>query len=190
MIARFFFERPGVLFAFLIASELALVGLWRWRGGRKPAQAVWIGLGAIPILLGASVWVVTPRERITRLCHELAHHVERGSAAAVEHHLHEHFEAAGYDRERLAERLEAALKRYRIDDVRLRHIEVSFRQPNTGVAQLDALCMVQSADVLYERIFSRWRVEFRRNGNKWRVMRIEALPTPLSPVRNLRDWLR
>ena len=53
----------------------------------------------------------------------------------------------------------------------------------------NAVCGIESADAFLRQMHSRWRVTFRRSGERWEVIDIEAIPTPLSPIRDIRDWL-
>ena len=190
MFSKLALESPVLLFSLWGTIQIALIGVWSRRRTRNGARAVWFSFGAMPVLMGISVLVVTPRERLITICHELEDHVEKDDAAGIGRYLDGDFEAAGFDRETLIDHVEKVFSRYRIEDVRLRRFEVTFPQPHVGLAEFDATCRVESPDLLYERLRSRWRVTFRRRENQWRVLTVKTLPTPLSPIRDLRDLLR
>ncbi len=190
MISRILFENPWTLLSLLVAIQLGLIAIWSWRRSRVWARGVWIGLGAIPVLPLVSILVVTPREQIVGLCRDLAALVDEGDAAAIGRHLASDFEAAGLDRLEFLERAERTLGRYHVDDARLHRINVSFPREEEGVAVFDSACRVRSADAFLDRLTARWRVTFRSRGRLWRVRKIEAVPTPLSPIRSVHDCLR
>ncbi len=179
-----------MLLVLLVAIQLALIAIWSWRRSRVWARIVWIGLAAIPMLPLVSVLVVTPREQIVGLCHDLAALVDEGDAAAIGPHLAGGFEAGGLDRVEFLERVERTLARYHVEDVRLHRFSVSFPREEEGVAVFDSACRVRSADAFLDRLTARWRVTFGSRGALWKVTKIEALPTPLSPIRAVRDCLR
>ena len=190
MILKLLFESPWLLLPVLVVIQSVLIAVWWWRRGRAWARIVWIGLGGIPALLLVSTLVVTPRERIAALCRDLAALVDEGDVAAIGRHLASDFEADGLDRSEFLDRAEHTLTRYHVDDARLGSIDVVFPRPKEGVAVFDAVCRIHSVDAYFDRLTSRWRVTYRRGGQLWLVTKIEPLPTPLSPIRDVRDWLR
>ena len=183
------FEGTWLLAALLVAFQFLLIVIWSRRRSRLWARIVWAGFVAIPSLLVLSKLVVTPTEQIVDLCRTLARLVDEGEVDAIGRHLADEFEAAKLDRTAFLERVADGLTRYRIDNPRLRAFEVEFPRDAEGVAVFNAVCRVRSADTMLQ-VPSRWRVAFRLFAGKWRVTGLEALPTPLSPVRNLRDWIR
>lgn len=154
------------------------------------ARIAWAGLGGIPALLLASLLVVTPRERIISLCHDLVVLVDEGDVAAIGQQLADDFDAGGYGRTESLTRLERTLARYQVDNAQLTYPEVDFPHRDEGVAVFNAACRVHSEDVYFERLLSRWRVTFRHRGGRWLVTRIEAIPTAFSPISDVRDCLR
>ncbi len=189
MINTVLFESPYLLFVLLVAIQSGLVAIW-WRRRTPPwTRTVCAGFAAIPTLLVLSHLVVTQRERVIGTCRELAAMVEAGEVTGIGRRLADDFEASGLNRSRLLDRIEQNFKRYRVENARLRGFEVSFPRKDQAVAVFNAVCRVRSAEMLIERLLSRWRLTFQSRGQSWKVTRIEALPTPMSPIRNLRDWL-
>lgn len=188
MIATLFLERAWLLFALMMCLLLGLIAVWSRRRTRRSARAVWIGLGLTALLPAISRIVVTPRERIVQTCHELANLVDRGDVAGIDLYLTDDFQAEGLDRFDFIEQLESALARYHVDDPRLRRFDVAVAGGD-AVAVFDAVCSVRSADACFDRVASRWRVTFRQRAGSWRIASIEAIPTPLSPIRDLRAFL-
>jgi hypothetical protein len=119
----------------------------------------------------------------------LADLVDRGDVNAIAPHLAENFRVGHFGKPEFLERAEQRLSHYRVDDPTLRHFETVF--PNDGEAEVvfDAMCTVRSADHFEGRLPSRWRVRMVEGGGRWRLVEVEALPTQLSPIRDLRDWL-
>jgi hypothetical protein len=189
MISRILFESPRLLLAILVVVQFGLICLWSWRRSRVWARVVWAGFAMIPVLLIISIAVVTPREQIIGLCRMLATRVEGGDVAGIGERLADGFEAADLGKSEFLVRVEESLTRYRVDDARLRAFEVESGGRDEATAVFDATCTVRSADSFRGRLPSRWRVTLRRPDRLWLVTKVEALPTPLSPVRDLRDWL-
>ena len=147
------------------------------------------GFAAMATLPLLSHLIVTPREQLIRTCRELAVMVEAGDVAGIGRPLAGDFEASGLDRPELLDRAETTLKRYVVENVGLHAFEVIFPRKDEGVAEFNAVCRIRSADMPIDRLLSRWRLTFRGRGRSWQVTKIEVVPTPLSPIRNVRDWL-
>lgn len=190
MIARLLFERPVLLFFLWLAVELAIVVVWSRRRTRGSTRIVVAGLLAMPLLITISIGVVTPGERIITICRELAHAVEQADVAGMDRRLDDDFEAVDLNRGAFMDRVERTLTRFHVQDAHLYRFSVTFPQPEMGVVEFNTSCFIDALDVTHQRLLSRWRVTFRKTGRVWLVTRIEALPTPLSPIRNLRDVLR
>ena len=189
MISKLLFESPWMVLVLLVVIQFGLTAIWSRRRSRLWARIVWTGLGAIPLLPLVSILVVTSREQIVGLCHDLAAMVDEGDAAAIGLHLAGDFEAAGLDRMEFLERVERTLARYGVDNARLHRFNVAFPRKKEGVAVFDSTCRIRSVDAFLDRLTARWRVTFRSHDGPWQVTKIEALPTPLSPIRSVHDCL-
>ncbi len=190
MIQHVLLESRLLLFGAWVAVQFAVMGVWSWRRTQGASRGVWIGLVALPVLLLLSTVVVTQREQITALCRKLTGHVERGETRQIADHLHTQFEAAELDRDAFVERMEPALKRFDIDNLRLSRFDFTFAGDDEATVELSATCNVRTTDAFFDRVPSRWRLMLVHRAGEWYVISIEAIPTPLSPVRNLRDWIR
>ena len=190
MILRFFFERWWLLCAVLVVVELVCFVVWTRRRTTLAARLSWISLAAVVLLPLVSHLVVTQRERIEKLCRDMAHMIDVGDIRALEAHLANDFEAAELDRDEFLSRVARALTRYRVDQLSLLRMSVTFPRPGEAVAVFDAVCSAHSQQNYLDRLFSRWQVSLIRAETGWRVVTIEAIPSPLSPIRNLRDHLR
>ncbi len=189
MVGRLLFEQPVRLLVVLVVCQIALISLWSWRRTRGCGRAVWIGFALVPLLLVASHLVVTQRERVIALCTALAAHVDDGDVSGIGDRLTDDFKAVDMDREAFLDRVSQALTRRQVDRPRLRGFEIAVPAPGQAIATFDATCEVRSVDVFTGRLPSRWRLTCRNEDGLWRVARIEALPSPFSPIRDLRDWL-
>ena len=190
MLMRFFFERWWLLCGLLVLVELVCFAVWTRRRTTLAARVTWISLAAVVLLPLVSYLVVTRRERIERLCRDMAHMVDVGDMNALGAMLSSDLEVAGLDSEAFLERTAKALTRYRIDRPSLSRLRVTFPQSGQAVVVLDAVCAVRSAENYLDRLFSRWRLTLVEVESAWRVVTIEAVPSPLSPIRNIRDYLR
>lgn len=190
MIRHVLLENRLLLFGIWVLLQFVLIGVWSWRRTRAANRGVWIGLIALPVLLLLSTVIVTQREQITALCRKLTGHVERGEVRQIADHLDTPFEAAELDRNAFIERIEPALKRFGITNLRLSRFEFTFTGDDKATVELSATCNVRTADAFFDRVPSRWRLNLVRRAGDWYLTSVEAIPTPLSPVRNLRDWIR
>ncbi len=190
VISTLLFENVWLLLVTLVAIQFTLIAFWSWRRTRRSARAVWAGFAAVPVLLLLSIVVVTPRERIIGLCRDLAVMVDEGNVVAIREHLAEDFEAAGMNRDEFLDRVEQTLTLYHVDDARLRGFDITLSRNVEAVAVFNAVCRVRSVDAFLDRLISRWRLTFSGAGRIWRITRIETIPTPFSPIHDLRDWLR
>lgn len=190
MIQHILLENRVLLFGVWAAVQFAVIGVWSWRRTRVANRGVWIGLIALPALLLLSTVIVTQREQIPALCRKLAGHVERGEVRQIADHLDTQFEAAELDRDAFVERMEPALERFGISNLRLSRFEFTFAGDDEATVDLSATCNVRTADAFYDRVPSRWRLKLIHRGGDWHLTSIEAIPTPRSPVRNVGDWIR
>jgi len=189
MIPRLLFEGPVRLAIVLVVAVFLLIVIWSRVRSRATGRMVGAGIAAIPLLLAVNHLVVTPREALIELCGKLAGLVDEGQGSAVAAYLSDDFEAGGLDRDAFIDRLEDRLKRFRVDDPRLSGFDVSLPTPNDGLAEFDVACSIRSVDAFLDRVLTRWKLTFRRRGDRWRVVRIDAVPTPFSPFRDLRRWI-
>jgi len=190
MLQHVLLESRLLLFGAWMALQLVVIGVWSWRRTRAANRAVWAGLIALPLLMLVSTLVETGREQLIATCRSLARNVERGEVWAIKSRLAPGFEAAQLDRAAFGERLEPALQRYAVGNVRLSRFGFAFDADDRATVALSASCNVRTADRFMNRVLTRWRVRFIRAGDEWLITSLEAVPTPFSPVRHLRDWIR
>lgn len=190
MLQHIFLESRVLLFGVWIVVQLVLIAIWSSRRTRAASRAVWIGLVALPTLMLVSTVVHTEREKLMALCRTLARHIQHGEARPIESRLADDFSAAGLDRDAFIERLEPALERFGLDNIRLTQFDITFDGDDRATVELSASCNVRTADRFLSQVLSRWRVVFARIHGEWQITTIEAVPTPFSPIRNLRDWIR
>ncbi len=190
MLTTLLLERPWLLLLGLGTIEFTLIVLWSRRRSRGLARLIWIGLAATPVLLVLCHLVVTPRERIIALCHELASAVETGDMAAIEERLAADFEAAGLGGAELVDRLEQTLTRHHVIKPRLDRFEVTLPTDRVGEVTFGAICRVESYEGHFDRLPSRWRLTLRKGGDTWEVITIETLPVPPLHARSLHELFR
>lgn len=188
-ITSLLFERVWRLILLLAAVLLASIVVWSRRRTRIWTRMVWGGFAAIPILSLLSILVITPRERIIGLCRELAVLVDAGEIESIGTYLADEFVTAGLDRDEFLSRVELRITHDHVDHARLRRFRVEFPQVDQALVVFDAVCSIRSADEYHDHVLSRWRLTLNDRDGVWRVSKIEALPAPFSPIRNVRDWL-
>ncbi len=189
MLTRLLFENLAALALVAVIVELVLLWAWAARRTRRSGRVVVVGLLLFAAMLLLSHLVVTVRERVVGLCRRLAVLADAGDVTGVGGHLAEDFAAAHWNREEFLQLVSARLREYPLDELGLSGFEVEFPSPNDATAVFDAVCRVRSPEGEWGRILSRWRLTIRRSDGGWLVSRIEAQPSPLSPVKDLRSLL-
>ena len=190
MISTLLWENPWLLLGLLVVIQFALISIWSRQRSRTWARIVWIGFGALPTMLLLSHFVVTPRERIINLCHDLAHRVDEGNVAGIGPYLADDFEAAGLDRSAFLNRAEKMLTRHHVDKPKLRGFEITFPHPDEGIATFTVQARIRSEGVFLDWSVTRWQLGFRRRGDVWQVTQVAVGLTPLSPLHPVSRWLR
>jgi len=187
VITRLLFESLWMLAAALAAVQFTLIAIWSWLRSRTAARAVCIGFAAIPTLLILSAVVVTSRERIIMVCHDLAKAVEADDVSAIRRHLSADFEADGLERSAFVEHVEGVLARFSVHYPELKRFKVTFPDKGVGIATFNVSCRVESAEMSYGWLPSRWRLTFGRFGDAWLVTNIKPIPIPPLHIHHLKD---
>lgn len=190
MMSRILFESLWLLAVVWFAVQFVLVAVWSWRRTSTPARVVWGGFAALPLLIGLSVWVVTPRERIIQLCEGLAGFVDEGNIKAIDLRLTDDFVLEDYDRQAFLARVKRFLTEYRVDEPRLSSFRVELGDSDHGTVEFLASARVRSPDLVQDWFPSRWRLTIRQVEDEWRVSRIEVLSVGSLGVGNVLNWLR
>lgn len=183
-------EHPVVLALCWLVMEIVLLAVWSSRRTRATRNAALIGLAALPVLEAVNFLVVTPREQVITICHDMADAVERNDMDALARHVDAEFSAVDLDRHGFLEAVSNTLSHFRVEEPYLHQFDVTISKGDTAVAEFNASCYVVAQGVRQQRLLSRWRVMMRRRGDAWRMITVDALPTAMSPIRNLRDVLR
>lgn len=187
---RFFLEDVWKLAICWGALQFLLVCLWSWTRARRIAVANWALLALLPVLSGVSVFVETPAEQIIATCRRVARAVDDGDMQTIAAHVSANFQAGDFDRDAFLKRMEKALTRVRVDRPRLRAFEVSVSSQSVAEAVFRASCRIRTAEFTRNSVPSKWRIQFHREGDAWRMTKIESLPVPPMNFRVLGDWLR
>ena len=190
MNTQILFEQPVKLFLYWIIVQIVIAITWWITRSRKSLNAFWISMASIVLLESLSILVVTPREQIQQLCSELVNLIQVQDSDCFVDHIDHSFEASGYDRDRFVDRVKPAIERIQLSDIQLKRLEVQLPEENKGVAEFDVDCVIQTAEMPYRPILSRWRLTLIRKNDQWKIVHIKALPRPLSPIRSLRQCLK
>jgi len=121
--------------------------------------------------------IVTDRERVARVCSQLAAAVERADAAAFAEQVSERVSVRrargdALDKDALMERFQRLREEYHVEEVRLRDMEIRV-EGRSVVVELRATCRVVARSERYPSVTSRWRMRFDREGNEWRLTEVE-----------------
>lgn len=190
MVQRILLESVWLLVIAWVVVQFVSVALWSWRRSKATKRLALGGLVALPLLLATSLAVETPREQVVNVCQFLGTAVEEADIAAVERLLTPEFEAGDLDGGAFIDRLAEKLSRFRVRALSLSRFVIRVDGIDRIVAEFSALCSVRSPDVVYDRIRSRWRLVFHRQGGEWRVAEIDSVPAPPLNLRNVDGWLR
>lgn len=183
-------EHPVLLAVCWLVVEIILLAVWSSRRTRATRNAALIGLAALPVLEAVNLLVVTPREQVISICHEMATAIERNDVDSLARYVDTEFSAVDLDRQAFLDAVSRTLSRFRVEEPYLHQFAVTISKGDTAVAEFNASCYVVARGVRQQRLLSRWRVMLRRRGDPWRMITVDALPTAMSPIRNLRDVLR
>jgi hypothetical protein len=179
----------------LAVIQLVLIAVWSRRRTPRARRAVWIGFVVFPLLVLVQALVVTNRERLIGICHDLARACRDGDPAAFGRHVSDTFaaEARGggerWDKAALLDWLERQLTTYRIEEPRLRQFEVE-PDGDRAVVRFAATCRVISSEQIINRYPSAWELHFHRIGGQWLLEDARPRRTPLFPYGGLGDLPR
>ncbi|MFH0980090.1 MAG: hypothetical protein V2A79_00940 [Planctomycetota bacterium] len=178
------FESRLALLALLFLVEFVLLWIWaRWRTRRSRRLALG-GLVAGGLLLALQPLVVTDRERIIAVCKEMAYAIEDRQIDRVGRHIASEFEVGSIDREALLGSLTRVLARVHVEKPRLSGFRVSVAGLEAR-ATFQARCRVANSEFVQEGMLSGWELTFRKVDNRWQVIAIKPLPTPMFPHHSL-----
>ncbi|MFQ5591069.1 MAG: hypothetical protein ACE5HE_07905 [Phycisphaerae bacterium] len=175
MLNTLLFENRWMLAAAWVVAQFALIAFWSWRRSRPSARGVWCGFAALPLLLVVSSLVVTTREQIIAKCEHLAGCVEAKNIREINAMLADGFEAGTLDRVAFMQLVEHRLNEWRVEDVILRRMSVTFPSPDVAVAVFLASAHIRSAEFVRDRVAGEWRVTFLSLGGTWRIGSLEPV---------------
>lgn len=181
------FESPWLLVPLLVAVLVVLVGVRAFYPTRRTARLVWVWVVVAPLLVVVQALVDTPRERIVEMCHELAAAVETGDLEIIGGRLAPGFSAEQLDRAAFLALVERTLTRYDVRGPTVSAFDITFLDDATARVEFYSRCGVGADEFEAREVVARWRLSCRKTQADWRVTSVEILPTPLSPLRSLRD---
>lgn len=179
----------------LAVAQFVLIAVWSRRRTPRARRAVWGGFVVFPLLVLLQALVVTDRERLMGICHDLADAVRRADVDAFGEHISPRFQSdpgpgdVAWDKAALLERFESASSTYRIEEPRLRTFEIQVDGARAAVC-FAATCRIVTAEQIIARRPSNWELIFERQASGWRVTNIRPRPSRLFPYRRLHDLPR
>ena len=183
-----------MLIPVLAAVLFLLIAVWSRRRTPRARRAVWGGFVVFPLLVLLQALVVTDRERLIGICHDLANAVRRADVNAFGEHISPLFQSdpgpgsVTWDKAVLLERFESAKSTYRIEEPRLRTFEIRVDGAR-AVVRFAATCRIVTAEQIITRHLSNWELIFERQTGGWRITNIRPRSSRLFPYRRLHDLL-
>lgn len=189
MIVALLFENAVALAGILAVVVLLLLFRWANRRDRRSVRGLLVAVGVAVALPTLSVSVVTQREEVILACQAMALAVDDGDMGAIGEFLDESCVVGGLDRRGFLERLENVLTRFRVDQPRLRGFEVVVSSTSRAMAEFTTWAQIRSAEGMWDRVPTKWRVSLRCARETWRVTGIESIPIPPLHLRTTNEWL-
>jgi hypothetical protein len=187
MVSRVLFESPFLWVVVWFPCQVVLLVIWSRRRTRVTARAVWVWIALLPVILLLQKVVTTEREAIIRLCRGMAGYAEKGDVPAIARCLAPEFEAADLDVDRFLERLENRLTKYSVERPRLSDFDVSIDNAKRATAVFMGSALVRGAESYGTQLTARFRLTFRKSDDRWLLVEIQVLPSPLSPFDDIRQ---
>ncbi len=167
----------------LIVLELA-VGLVLLYVAQRIAVPRWI-LPAFFLLavglLAVQHFVVTDAEAIRALTRELAGAVDRADVDTFRGYLHDEFDYRGLNRNRFADLVYQQLQTYGVDEARVGGFEMEI-EGDLARVKLTARARIQMDDVGIQPYLGRWRLDFRRDKDTWKLIAATELNGPAAAM--------
>ena len=175
------FESPYSLIPILVGLEIVLLHFWSRRRTPLTGWTAVGGLIAIPLLVAVQILVVTDRERIIRICRELAKATAQADTTALGRHIAANFAINSPGRVSnkagLLDEFERILSKWDVEEERLSAFDVAV-DGHTARATFHATCRLISNDLMIPRHVSKWKLEFAKLDTVWLVTHIRPSSTP------------
>lgn len=165
-----FFESPLLLAAVAFLPLFFL--LVYWRRTLRPAPLL-VALGATAAILIAQIVVVTNREQAARILDRVERDLLRASVVELTGALSSDFVGMGAPRPEFVSFATAQIERVRIIELDRKRLDVVESGSRRFVAIVGYWAEVQLRDY-NGPLRSRWRIEFSRADDGWRISRIDA----------------
>ena len=170
-----------------IVLALVLFGLLvRWRRTLK-ARPLLIGLGVAAVLLAVQALVVTPRERVLDLMRIVERDVVEGRTNGLEAVLGRGFTAGDRNREAFLDFVHGEQQRIDVHSVRRSTTRVVEQRGDELTLRMQYGARI-TASSYTGSIASTWRITFAREGDAWRIVRIEPVRIGLMDVPTWDDF--
>lgn len=169
---QLFFEDPFWLYVLLILAESILLWIWRRQRTRQAATRLLIPAALGALVFAVATLVVTDRERITRATHEIVETVSSGQTSALDKYLdadfHGTFRGASLNRDQTLARARDALRRFRIQKIEVRRLEVKVSGRTATVRMLTGI-RAGGREVRGQFPII-WRIEWIKRGKQWNIL--------------------
>ncbi len=187
------FENEYVLIPLLFVVELVLLGIWSRRRTPVAGRIAAGGLVVGPLMLMVQAVVETDAERIEDVCRSMALAVEDGDVTSIARHLSGEMRietgVRTWDAAELLDRVRRRLALWDVEEGKLSKFETLVDGDRAEV-EFQARCRLVTPEMIVPNHVSRWRLEFRREGDRWKIDDVRPLPTRWMPHESLDGLLR
>ncbi len=186
-------ENPYALIPILFVCQLVLVTIWSRRRTRAAGRDAVAGLVVGALLIVVQAVVETDVERIESVCQAMALAVEEGVLDTLARHVSSDvaIEANGrvWDKAELLEQIGRGLDRWGVEELRLSQFEIEV-DGDGAHASFQVRCRLIAPEMIVPNHVSRWRLQFAREDESWKVRDIQLARTRWMPFDSLGDLLR
>ena len=190
LIRKTLFESPLYLAPLLLVAEFILLRRWAARRTPKARRAALAGVVVAALLLVMQYVVVTERERLIRLCNELAAAAVDGDVAGIGKHVSDRFATQNLNRDEFMEWVRRGLTAVEVKSARLSGFDVSIENGQRAKVTFTASARVYgAAEGLGGSRPSRWELHFEKIGDRWLIVFLTPRRSAFFPFDSLGDLL-
>jgi hypothetical protein len=170
------FENLTLLLLTEFAALAVVLAIHRRKFNERSRRAVWITLGFCAFLIFIQYWVKTDREKLKEATETLTTAVDHADLPTIADHLDKNFEDyQGHDKQIFLQQVEMVLQRWQVNEASIwQYNKVDIGQ-DTAIVEFQVFCDLRGEQFVQRNFPSRWRLQFIRRDDGWKVMGIKPL---------------
>jgi hypothetical protein len=186
LLTHVFLESPFWLGGFCFGL-FAFVLLARPRWGRRgAAYALPLTLLVIALLFIVQRLVVTQREHIRQRLDVFINAIERQDSSTIRHIISDAYQSEGMNRDVVHSYIDGRLQHLRVYDTRVPGPDVEIDGDNAEM-ELVASATVSVEGGVGDRHLGRWRIQWTRDGDDWKITSIQPRMIDMVRIESLRE---